>query len=228
MLASSLTGCSLSTPPEVPTPSIRWDNGTGPEPSEFESRPEVRHLREYYIGWALAWNNADFQIPQLVATDSMHSADLIESFFTIQDEDPYTLLGPQPFTVVSVTDNPPEGAGYPGATRTSMVNTCLAGDPENRQYVDNGERGQSFDHTRPTRTAFLFVVYEDGTYEVKTLGPSASYSCGDVAYATGYFEPPLGTLPAPGTAVNVKRSALPDEEHKRLRFDDFILPLPTR
>lgn len=101
VLLPTLTGCDTSRPTVVETPTIVWESGAPDQEDPFAAA-----VREYLIGYSIAFNARDFTVDQLTATTtSARIEGIYESFrsqYVSAGAAPRVYAGPLPYSVLEV------------------------------------------------------------------------------------------------------------------------------
>lgn len=197
-------------PTVVEDPVLVWEDGVAPS-SALESNEWVQALREYELGWSMAWNMGDFTLPQLTDhVERWEVVDLAEDY--AKQEAPLVALGPFPFEPLSVHELDSGGVA---------VLVCAPEDLGLMWLSASGERTMGEPRAeREARVRVRFLERDELTGDVLYLGGSRNVplpeevrsrsveTCDGSGISVGYFaEQPE----VPEHPVKVQREPLPED-----------------
>jgi hypothetical protein len=170
----TLAACA-NQPTVVETPAIVWDPSAPASEDRFETA-----VREYHIGFAVAFNARDFTVEQLTSTTTAARIEASYEGFRSQyisaEADPRVYVGPMPYSVLDVMTH--------GADSATVV-VCYA---PTEWWIESDHPDPVVDQTADGQTATYRVGIDGGL--LKVLDVSATVDpceVGEIVF--GRFDP---------------------------------------
>jgi hypothetical protein len=171
----ALSGCDPNRPTIVETPAIVWDPGAPTQDDPFEAA-----VREYQIGYAVAFNARDFTVEQLTSTTTaariQASYESFRSQYISAHGEPRVYAGPLPYSVLEVTAH-----GEDSAT----VVVCYA---PTEWWIESDHPDPVVDPAADGQTATYQIGMDEGVLKVIDVSATVDpCEVGDIAF--GRFDP---------------------------------------
>lgn len=184
VLLLTLTACDPYQPSVVETPAIVWE----PSAPTNDDRFEVA-VRDYEIGYAVAFNAHDFTVKQLTSTTTTPRIDAIYESFRSQyisaNADPRVYAGPLPFAVVKVV---------PHGDDAATVTVCYA---ISEWWIESGHPKPEVDLAADGQLATYTVEMDQGVLKVTNVRATAE-PCKISEISVGLFD----ALPKPPESIS--------------------------
>lgn len=169
-----LTACAPQ-PSVVQTPAIAWEPSAPTQEDRFEAA-----VREYEIGYAVAFNARDFTVEQLTSTTTAPRVEAIYESFHSQyisaHADPRVYAGPLPYSVLEVVPD-----GEDAATLT----VCYA---ISEWWIESGHPKPEIDLAADGQLATYTVGMDQGVLKVTDVKATVK-PCKIAEISTGVFDP---------------------------------------
>lgn len=179
-----LTACDPNRPSVVQTPAIDWEPSAPTQEDRFETA-----VREYGIGYAVAFNARDFTVAQLTSTTTAPQIEASYESFRSQyisaHADPRVYAGPLPYSVLEVA---------PDGDDAATVTVCY---PISEWWIESGHPKPEIDLDADGQLATYTVGMDQGVLKVIDVMATVK-PCKISKISVGSFDP----VPEPPESIS--------------------------